>query len=95
MSRFPYVLDNQFTDGDEDVSLMCRPPFTPGRFLVLIYVRGLVDPRAIAQLEGLGQLKNPITSGSEPTTFQLVAYLAYRPVARQQPWNKKIFDSHY
>jgi hypothetical protein len=28
---------------------------------------------AIVQLEGLGQLKNPVTlSGIEPTTFQIV-----------------------
>jgi hypothetical protein len=33
-----------------------------GRFLVLISVRGWVDPRAIAQVKGIGQLKNPITS---------------------------------
>jgi hypothetical protein len=48
-------------------------PLPPGRFLVLISVRGWVDPRAAVRLEELGQLKNPMTPGIEPTTFQLVA----------------------
>jgi hypothetical protein len=47
--------------------------YTPGGFLVLISVKGWVGPRAIMQLEGLGQLKNPVTSlGIKPATFQLV-----------------------
>jgi hypothetical protein len=46
----------------------------PGKFLFLIFVRGLVDLRAIVWLEGLGQLKYPMTSsGIEPATFLLVA----------------------
>jgi hypothetical protein len=49
-------------------------PLPTGRFLVLISARGSVDPRAIVRLEGLGQLKDPITSpGIEPATFRLVA----------------------
>jgi hypothetical protein len=46
----------------------------PGRFLVLISAKGCVDPRVIVRLEGLRQLKNPVTlSGIELVIFRLVA----------------------
>jgi hypothetical protein len=46
----------------------------PEKFLVLISVSGRGESRAIVRLEGLGKLKNPVTSpGIEPTTFRLVA----------------------
>jgi hypothetical protein len=38
-------------------ALLAGSPLPPGRFLVLISVKGGVDPRAIVRLEGLGQLK--------------------------------------
>jgi hypothetical protein len=49
-------------------------PLPLGRYLVLISARGWVDPRATVRLEGLGQFKNPITSGFEPATIQLAAW---------------------
>jgi hypothetical protein len=55
-------------------ALRAGSPAPPGRFLLLISVRGLVDPRVIAGLEGLGQFKSPVTSSEiEPATFRLVA----------------------
>jgi hypothetical protein len=53
-------------------ALRAGRPLPPGRFLVLISVRGLVDPRAIVRLEGLDRLKNPVTSEIEPATFRLI-----------------------
>jgi hypothetical protein len=41
MSRVPHFLDNLLKDGNDVVSHVCRPCFTPTKhFLVLISVRG-------------------------------------------------------
>jgi hypothetical protein len=57
------------------LSALCAGRLLPtGKFLVLICVRGRADRRPVVRLEGLGQLKNLLTSsGIEPTTFRLVA----------------------
>jgi hypothetical protein len=71
-SRLPHFLDNRLTDGADVVSLTRRPPFIPREDSWYTFL--LEAPMVIVRLEGLGQLKNPMTSaGIEPATFRLVA----------------------
>ena len=60
--------------GGEVVSLTHRPPLPPGMFLVLIFTRGWVAPRAMVRSEGNMSLKNPVTPPAiDPETVRLVA----------------------
>jgi hypothetical protein len=79
MSRLPHLLDSWLIDGSEVVSLTCWLSFTPRRFLVLISIRGWVDPKVIVRMEGLGKLKIPMTTlGIEPVTFWFVTTMLPR-----------------
>jgi hypothetical protein len=50
----------------------------PGRFLLLISVRSWGDPRAIVRLEGLGKLKNSVTSSRIEPATQCLKQVGYR-----------------
>ena len=68
------ILRESTHEGGKVVSPTHRPPLPQEIFLVLIYVRGWVNPRAIVRPEGLCQWKIPVTpSGVEPATFRFVA----------------------
>jgi hypothetical protein len=61
-------------EGGKVVSPMHRLPLPREIFLVLISVRGWVNPRARVQPEGVCQWKIPMTlSGINPVTYRFVA----------------------
>jgi hypothetical protein len=61
-SRFPHFLDNRLTDGGKVVSLTRRPPLTPPKYSWYSFLlEAESTPGATVRLEGLGQLKNPMT----------------------------------
>jgi hypothetical protein len=64
--RVPGGLGSQISwhsarEGGEVVSLTHRPPLPPGMFLVFIFTRGWVEPRALVRSKGNMSLKNPVT----------------------------------
>ena len=71
--RFPDFMTTA-QGGGKVISLTHWPHLPQEIFLLLITVRGWVDPRAIARSEGLCHWKIPMTpSGIEPATFWFVA----------------------
>jgi hypothetical protein len=62
-------------------------------FDVLISVRGWVEPRAIVRLEGLGKLKNPVTSsGLEIVAIRLITTALPRALSCMQICTKVTQD---
>jgi hypothetical protein len=75
MLRIPHCLDSRLTDGGEVDSLTHRPSsFYPQEDSWYSFLLEAKSTRAIVRPEGLGKLKNAMTSsGIEPPTLQLVA----------------------
>jgi hypothetical protein len=69
-SRLPKFLDSRLTGDSKVVSPTCRPSFTPRRIPSTHFCQRLSRPQVLVRLEGLGQLKNPMT-------FRLVAFFFY------------------
>jgi hypothetical protein len=90
--RFPDVMTTA-QDGGNFVRLKHRPPLPQEVHLVLISVRGWVDPRAIVRPEGICHWKIPMTSsGIEHPTDRFVAlcldhYATTRPSRMQTQVN--------
>jgi hypothetical protein len=85
-SRLPHFLEIPFTDGGEVVSLY---PQEDSWYSFLLEAESI--PRVIVRLEGLDQLKTPISSsGVESATFRLAACIYKRILNfKECNWKKK------
>jgi hypothetical protein len=82
-------------EGGEVVSLTHRPPLPLVMFLVLIFNKGWVDPRAMERSEGDMSLKNPVTPpGIDPGTVRPVAQRLNHYATPLDPNNKET-DTEY
>jgi hypothetical protein len=80
MLRIPHCLYNRLRDGGKVVSLTCRSRSTPLKhLLVLISVKGWVNPRATMWMGILGKLKN-FNDLIGFRTYDLISYRYYQGI---------------
>jgi hypothetical protein len=87
------VEDSAITDGDEVVNLTHWPRFTPlGRFLILIPVRGWINPTTMVRPEGLGKSKifqfYHLETNAKPIKIVTNKYISSSliPKSHNMPW---------
>lgn len=90
-SRIPHFLHGRLTGDGWIVGLTCRPPFAPeGIPRAHFCSEAGLNPRTVVRLEGLGQLRDPITSPViEPVTFWLVSWCISPLRYRVPPYKEK------
>jgi hypothetical protein len=67
-------------------TLRAGRPLPQSRFLILISVRGWIDPRVIVRLEGLGELKNLMTSSGIQHACSIMPQSTTLPRAPLNSW---------